>query len=141
MNALVLAIALVTAMLSGAQAELETIVRDNMSHVDDAAQVVARTPAEWAALWRRHAGDQAPPPAIDLTKRTVVAVFLGTRPSAGYAVEVSGLKQSGTSSLIVEWRERVPAPGNISAQLLTSPAHLVSIPKFDGEITFRKVDR
>ena len=140
MNALVLVIVLITAGLSGAQAELETIVRDNMSYVEDATQVVARTPAEWAALWRRHAGDEPPRPAIDLTKRTVVAVFLGTRPSAGYAVEVSGLKPSGTS-LIVEWRERAPAPGAISAQLITSPAHLVSIPKFDGEITFRKVDR
>ena len=60
MNALVLAIVLVTAMQSGPQAELETIVRDNMSNVEDAKQVVARTPAEWAALWRRHAGDQAP---------------------------------------------------------------------------------
>ena len=137
MKALVPAMVLVAALQSGVQ--METIARDNMSHVEDARQAVARTPAEWAALWRRHAGDQ-PAPKIDFTKRTVVAVFLGTRPTAGYAVEVSGTKPVD-KTLIVEWSEQTPTPGNVVAQVITSPSHLVSIPKFDGEITFRKVDR
>lgn len=118
---------------------METIVRDNMSSVEDAKQAVARTPAEWAALWRQHAGDRAPLPRIDFTKRIVVAVFLGTRPTAGYAAEVSGTKAAG-KALIVEWREDRPKPGNILAQVMTSPSHLVSIPRFEGEITFQKVD-
>ncbi len=137
MNALMPAIALAVILQGTA---METIVRDNMSHVDEATQVVAKTPAEWAALWRLHGGDQAPPPAIDFTRRMVVAVFLGSRPSAGYAVEVSGTRTAGRT-LIVEWSERTPAPGGVSAQVITSPSHLVSLPKFDGEITFRKVDR
>jgi len=127
-------------VISQAKADMETIVRDNMSNVEDAKQAVARTPAEWAALWRLHAGDQPPPPKIDFTKRTVVAVFLGSRPSAGYAVEVSGTKPAG-KTLIVEWSEHTPKPGNVSAQVITSPSHLVSIPKFEGQITFRKVER
>lgn len=139
MSALMLAaIVLMTAMQSGPQTELETIVRDNMSNVEDAKQAVARTPAEWAALWRLHAGDQAPLPKIDFSRRTVVAVFLGTRPTAGYAVEVSGTKPVG-KTLVVEWRERSPKPGAVLAQVLTSPSHLVSIPRFEGEITFQKV--
>ena len=136
MNVLVAAIALSVA--AQATAAIETIVRDNMSNVEDARQAVARTPAEWAALWRLHAGEQAPP-KIDFTTRTVIAVFLGTRPSAGYAVEVSGTKQTG-KTLTVEWREYAPKPGNMSAQVITSPSHLVSIPKFEGRITFRKVE-
>ena len=139
MSALMLAaIVLMTAMQSGPRTELETIVRDNMSNVEDAKQAVARTPAEWAALWRLHAGDQAPLPKIDFSTRTVVAVFLGTRPTAGYAVEVSGTKPVG-KTLVVEWRERSPKPGAVSAQVLTSPSHLVSIPRFEGEIKFQKV--
>jgi hypothetical protein len=139
MNVLVTAIVLVAALQSGAEGGMETIVRDNMSNVDDAKLAVARTPAEWAALWRLHAGDQAPP-KIDFTKRTVVAVFLGSRPSAGYAVEVSGTKPAG-KTLIVEWSEHTPKPGTVSAQVITSPSHLVSIPQFAGEIIFRKVER
>jgi hypothetical protein len=139
MNVLVTAIVLVAALQSGPEAGMETIVRDNMSNVEDAKQAVARNPAEWAALWRLHAGDQAPP-KIDFNKKTVVAVFLGSRPSAGYAVEVSGTKPAG-KTLIVEWSEHTPKPGTVSAQVITSPSHLVSIPKFAGEITFRKVER
>lgn len=137
MKALVPAMVLVAALQSGLG--METIARDSMSNVEDATQVVARTPAEWAALWRRHAGDQ-PPPTIDFTTRTVVAVFLGSRPSAGYAVDVKGTTPAGTT-LIVEWSEQTPTPGHVVAQVITSPSHLVSIPKFDGAITFRKVDR
>ena len=136
MSALVLTVVLVMALQAGS---VETIGRDNMSNVEDAKQAVARTPAEWAALWRLHAGEQAPLPPIDFTKRTVLAVFLGSRPSAGYGVDVSGTKQAG-KVLVVEWREHAPKPGNIAAQVMTAPSHLVSIPKFDGEITFRKVD-
>ena len=105
-----------------------------MSNVEDAKQAVARTPAEWAALWRLHAGDQAARRRSISRTRMVVAVFLGTRPSAGYAVEMTGTKPDG-KTLVVEWREQPPKPGNVSAQVITSPAHLVSIPKFDGEIT------
>jgi hypothetical protein len=136
MIALLVAIVMSTAQQPGA---IETIVRDNMSVVDDARQAVANTQAEWAALWRAH-NSAAPTPAVDFSKRTVVAVFLGTRPSAGYSVEVTGTKRDG-KTLIVEWREFPPQPGNLSAQVLTSPAHIASIPKFDGEIRFVKVDR
>jgi hypothetical protein len=138
MNALVPAMMLVAALQSGLQ--METIVRDNMSNVEETTQIVARTASEWAALWRLHAGDQAPAPKIDLAKRMVVAVFLGSRPSAGYAVEVGSATPAG-QTLIVEWSEHRPTPGSLLAQVITSPAHLVSIPRFDGPITFRKVDR
>jgi hypothetical protein len=135
MNALALAMVLI---LQGTA--METIDRDKMSNVEEATQVVAKTPEEWAALWRLHAGDQAPAPRIDFAKRMVVAVFLGSRPSAGYAVEVSSTKAAG-HTLIVEWTEHAPAPGSLTAQVITSPSHLVSLPKFDGQVTFRKVDR
>jgi hypothetical protein len=118
---------------------IETIVTDMMSHVEMPAQVAVRTPAEFAALWRKHAGDAALP-AVDFSSRTVVAVFLGTRMSAGYLVEISGTRQEG-GALVVEWRERAPERGQVAAQVITSPAHIATIPKFAGEIRFEKVER
>ena len=131
-----LALVLSTVMQTGA---METIVRDNMSGVDDARQVAAKTEAEWSKLWRAH-NPAAPVPKVDFNTRMVAAVFLGTRPSAGYSVEITGTKATG-KTLVIEWREFPPKPGNLSAQVLTSPAHLVTIPKFDGEVKFQKVDR
>jgi len=125
------------ALMLQAGAGVETIARDGMSQVETPRQAVARTAAEWSALWRDHAGD-TPAPAVDLAARTVVAVFLGTRASAGYAVEIVGTRRDG-QAVIVEWRERRPAPDAIPAQVLTAPAHLATIPRAVGEIRFEKV--
>lgn len=115
------------------------VAREAMSQVDAPKQVVARTPAEWTALWRQHAGESAAP-KVDLGTRTIVAIFLGSRPSAGYLVDITGTSEAG-GVLTVQWRERRPDRGEISAQVLTSPMVIATIPKFAGEIRFEKVDR
>jgi hypothetical protein len=118
---------------------IQTVVTEAMSHIEDSKQAVARTPTEFEALWRLHAGTAAMP-KVDFGSRTVVAVFLGTRNSAGYAVEITGTRHD-KGALVVEWRERRPEPGNVAAQVLTSPAHIATIPKFGGEIRFEKAAR
>lgn len=130
---------LATAMQAAAPSPVQIVSRQAMSMVDEPRQVVARTAAEWATLWRQHAGEQ-PLPKVDLGTRTVVAVFLGTRSSAGYAVEITGVRQAG-GVVIVEWQERRPEPGLVTAQVLTSPAVIATVPKFAGEIKFEKVER
>lgn len=118
---------------------IQTIATETMSQIESPKQAVARTPAEWTALWRLHAGE-TPLPKVDFGSRTVVAVFLGTRMSAGYLVEITGTRHE-KGALIVEWRERRPEPGMVTAQVITSPAHIATIPKFAGEIRFEKVER
>jgi len=78
-----------------------------------------------------------PVPGVDFGRRMVVAVFLGTRPSAGYAVEITGTGVDG-NDLVVQWSERRPEKGMVAAQILTSPAHIVSVPKVTGAIRFEK---
>jgi hypothetical protein len=126
-------------MFTMQSAPIQTIATDAMSQIESPTQAVARTPAEWTALWRRHAGDTALP-KVDFGSRTVVAVFLGTRPSAGYAAEIAGT-HAEKGALIVQWRERRPDPGMVTAQVITSPAHIATIPKFAGEIRFEKLER
>ena len=126
-------------MLAMQSTPIQTIATDAMSQIESPKQAVARTPAEWTALWRQHAGDTALP-KVDFASRTVVAVFLGTRMSAGYVVEITGTRHD-KGALVVEWRERRPEPDQVSAQVITSPAHIATIPKFAGEIRFEKVER
>ena len=114
---------------------VETVARGE-SGVEEARQAVARTAVEWAALWREHAGS-TPLPKIDFSKRMVVAVFLGTRPSAGYAVEITGTRADG-AGLVVLWTERRPESGMVAAQILTSPGHIVTVPKVTGPIRFEQ---
>jgi hypothetical protein len=136
---MLLALILAIAMQPAAPSQVQVISRESMSGVDEAKQAVARSAAEWAALWRQHAGTKALPP-VDFGSRTVVAVFLGTRSSAGFSAEITGTRQSG-GKLIVEWQERAPGRDQVSAQVLTSPAVIASIPKFTGEVVFEKVEK
>jgi hypothetical protein len=136
---MLLPLVLMLSLLTTQPGTPQTIARDTMSQVDAPLQAVAQSAAEWAALWRKHAGN-TPPPAIDFGSRTVVAVFVGSRPSAGFTVEITGTREAG-ATLIVEYQERAPARGDITAQVLTSPAHIVSIQKFAGPIKFEKVQR
>lgn len=133
-----LSLVLSTVVQTGTPA-VQIVSREAMSRIDEPRQAVARTASEWASLWRQHAGDTVAP-AVDFGSRTVVAVFLGSRSSAGYTVDVTAVREAN-GTLIVTWRERRPPPGAVSAQVLTSPAIIVSIPKFAGTITFEKVER
>ena len=134
-----LALMLVTAMQATIPPPVTIVSREMMSLVDEPKQVVARSATEWAALWRQHAGDK-PLPAVDLGSRTIVAVFLGTRSSAGFAADITAIREAD-GALIIEWQERRPRKGDVSAQVLTSPAVIASVPKFAGQIKFEKVER
>jgi hypothetical protein len=135
MNALWLWLAL-PAMAAGlAQAApFTTIARGDGSGQLTARQVVVRTPAEWQTLWKFH-GRTEKLPEIDFNTRTVVGVFLGTKPSTGHQVEIVGVRTEG-DTLIVEYRQQQPARGIISAQILTAPFHLISVPRHAGPVKF-----
>jgi hypothetical protein len=130
---------LVVASQAAMPTQATVISREMMSMVDEPKHAVARSAAEWAALWRQHAGDK-PLPAVDFGSRMVVAVFLGTRSSAGFAADITSVREAN-GVLVVQWQERRPASGDVAAQVLTSPAVLASVPKFAGEIKFEKVER
>jgi VWFA-related protein len=122
---------------AAAPVQMQTLNSDMMSGIDRPQQSVARTPDEWQALWQRHAPGR-PAPTVDLTRDMVVAVFLGSRPSGGYQAEITGIRTEG-NVLVVQWAERRPAPGQVAAQVMTAPAHLVTVPRYDGDVRFEKV--
>jgi hypothetical protein len=121
----------------GPLGSLRSIDRGLDSQIDDARQVAVRSAMEWEKLWRLHGGARARP-AVDFRKDMVVAVFLGSRPTAGYSVEIVDTRPDG-ASLIVQYRETRPAPGGIAAQVLTSPYHIVALPR-QADVKFEKVN-
>ena len=102
-----------------------SIAKGFVSDQETPRQAVVRTPAQWQGLWNDHApGDKLP--AVDFATTMVVGVFLGTKPTAGYGVEIVGVKTDG-DTLVVEYTERAPGRGTMAAQILTQPFHLVSV--------------
>ncbi len=90
----------------------------------------------WAALWRTLS--TAPRPAVDFTRSRVVAVFLGARPTGGYAVEFADVLPT-PRRVVVRWREQVPEPGQSPSDGATSPYALKVIPRSDLPVRFEKV--
>jgi hypothetical protein len=114
-----------------------TIEKGDQSNVDDARQVLVRTDAEWTKLWQQHASGR-PRPAVDFSKEMVVGVFMGSRPNAGFSTAIVSAT-AGNGVLIVRYTETTPAPGRVSAQVLTFPFHLVAIPKATvADVKFEK---
>jgi hypothetical protein len=68
----------------------------------------------------------------------VVGVFLGSRATAGFSVEVVGAEMQ-QEILVVRFRETRPQSDRIVAQVITSPYHLVSIPRHAGNVKFESV--
>jgi hypothetical protein len=93
---------------------------------------VVRSAAEWKALWLRLPavldGRPAPPPKVDFAKETVLAVFMGRKPTAGYAVRIAEARIKG-GKLVVTLRERTPPPGGVAAEVLTAPYCLAAVKK------------
>ncbi len=82
-----------------------------------------------ANLWSRAYGTMTgspPPPAVDFSRSSVAAVFLGMRSSGGYGVDVQNVAvEDGELYLDVAVTE--PAPGTLTTQALTNPWVMVRV--------------
>jgi hypothetical protein len=122
---------------NGGAATFRTIDKGDMSFADARREVTARTAAEWAAVWRQHAANR-PAPAVDFSREMVVGIFDGSRPSAGYGVQIVGTRvDQGT--LVVQYQEARPGRDDIVAQMITSPYHLIAVPTRPGAVRFEKL--
>jgi uncharacterized membrane protein len=114
---------------------LTTLARGESSGIVESQRVIVRDTGQWRALWAAHAGPASAAPEVDFTSRMVAAVFAGERPTPGFEIEIAGTGRDGTA-LTLAVTERPPAPGMIAAQILVSPFHMVTVPRYDGEVRF-----
>jgi len=139
--ATLIAVLVFAAVLNSAAQDttFNTLAKGAMSNIEEPRQVVVRTAAEWQALWKQHDGNSGAP-AVDFTQSVVAAVFLGSRPTTGYAADITGVRtESGRT--IVEYLERQPPRDAFVAQVLTSPFHIVRIARTEGPVEFRRLNK
>jgi hypothetical protein len=130
-------VAIVMALAQASTVPPRTLDRGSESQLDDARQAVAKSAEEWRRLWTQHAGER-PRPNVDFGREMVVGVFLGSRPTAGFTIEVVGAREE-KGALVVQYRETRPAAGGVTAQVLTSPYHIVAVPRH-ADVKFERVD-
>ncbi|HEX8456659.1 MAG TPA: DUF885 family protein [Pyrinomonadaceae bacterium] len=80
---------------------------------------------EWRRAWSVVGGGR-PRPEINFATRACIVVYQGQRPTGGYSIEVEEIRRDGTV-LAVKTRERRPAFGDVTTQVITSPFVAVSV--------------
>ncbi|CAN5784124.1 protease complex subunit PrcB family protein [soil metagenome] len=88
-----------------------------------------RNEAELRSTWNQAHGaalNVPPLPAVDLSRETLLAVFMGTRPTGGYSVDVREVTLEG-GDLFVDLVLVEPGAGAVSTQALTSPWAIVRV--------------
>lgn len=118
--------------------DLETIDRGTHSGVRDARKLVIRDALTWGALWSEHTFGQVPPPPlppVDFAREMVIAVFLGEKPTSGYAAEIVEIRLTA-EGLLVRVKATIPPSGVPLLQVLTQPFHIVKVPRYDGPVAF-----
>ncbi len=102
----------------------EELVRgDQATGFDEPSFLIVADQGDLLSLWNRAYGSRLsipPVPTIDFARETVIAVFLGTRPTSGYGVEIQDLRLED-GDLFIDMREVKPPPDSLTAQVITSP--------------------
>ncbi|MFC0250805.1 protease complex subunit PrcB family protein [Massilia consociata] len=113
----------------------QSIDSGTRSGVQTPRKLVVRDPAAWAALWREHAGGDAPVPKIDFGRQMVIGVFLGAQPSGCYATGIESVRHAD-GKLKVRHVDTQPGPGVFCTMAITYPAHLVVVDRSEVPVEF-----
>jgi hypothetical protein len=110
-----------------------TLDRGSWSSVTSATELRAITDgASYGVLWASHAGSTTRPP-VDFAREQVGALFLGERPTDGYAIEVVSVAEVTTSYLVAYQRT---SPVGAATPGRTRPFHFVAVDRADRPLTF-----
>jgi hypothetical protein len=131
---------IIASLLQGLQGSSEPrlLEKGTMSYIDSPTQLIARTAAEFDAFWKQHSPSRQQP-RVNFDREMVVGVFVGSRNTAGYSVELVGAEER-QGALVVRYREVAPPKAAIVAQIITSPYFLTALPKYAGDVRFEKVE-
>jgi hypothetical protein len=106
------------------------------SKAEKAERLVVGAEADWQKIWAKANGNISPMPKlpqVDFKKEMVLAVFMGQKPSGGFAVTITKVVPTD-KGLNVHVRET--APDGIATAVITSPWHLAVVPRTEGKVTF-----
>ena len=104
-----------------------SLARGPISRITQPRNAVIQSAGEWHDLWSRHAPDTSPPP-VDFATDVVIGIFAGERRTAGYDVQIVAVER-GPVDVAVVYQVRAPRSDAVVAQVLTSPFHLVRLPR------------
>jgi len=105
------------------------------------AFAVITGPEAWARFLRQHGGRVEDWPAVDWDNNLVLVGLMGPKRTGGYRITLAKVTVRG-DAVTVHVEETRPRPGDMVIQVLTSPFHVVVVPRSGwptGGVTVRFV--
>ncbi len=102
-----------------------------------ACQRVVQTMDEWRAMWP-DTPESDIPIKFDPKTQTALGIFIGERPTAGYAVQIDSITETPDSLRVLYYVSR-PDPNMAVAQVITYPGIVVLIPRTDKRVIFQEI--
>lgn len=126
-------LALFAALLLNLSASAQTDVswktlEGQHSGIAEARTVAVTDAASWEKVWKEH-NAQAPVPAVDFSKESVVAVFLGETRAAGVKVEIVVQNDMLDSDRLNVFYKEVRSGKSFAAQMICRPFAMVKVRK------------
>src|SRR4030095_5078565 len=119
--------------------KFDSLAHGTYSSIEGKRQVVIRNEKEYQKLWDEVYKDldQVPRiPDVDMNKYTVIAVFMGSKPSGGYDIKINKVSTNG-DKILVQVNEISPGKNCMVTDALTRPYDFVRIPKTDKAAEFK----
>ena len=123
--------------------EFQTIDKGYHSGYANNAYYVINDAGEWADVWNQHTQlmlPEKPPPEVDFSKSTIIAVFMGECSTGGYEIEVQEIIDTGPS-VVVKVEKTYPGKRCIVIEVLSQPYHMVKVDKIDKYVIFKTFTR
>ena len=105
------------------------------SSLQDPAGFVVNGEARWRRVWRKLTGSENGRPRVDFDRRRLLVVVQGRMPSGGHRIRITRV-DGLPDGIVADVRAVSPASGCPMAQVLTSPYHVVSIPRIERRVDF-----
>lgn len=139
----VLAVGLGAPPATSAAEEPRVVLQGSQSGIQKPAREIVRTQEAWEKLWKSHRanvkGGDPNPPKVDWAKEMVVAIFMGARPTGGYAVRVRSVVEE-KEKLVVTLSERKPGPTDLVTQAFTAPFCVVAVARSDKPVEWKTAE-
>lgn len=103
------------------------------SGIQTAQTVTIRDADSFQQLWAAHSS--AALPAVDFSRKMVLAVFMGVQSNGCYSTDIDSVDR-GAAKVTVRHTDSVPGPTVLCTMAMTTPAHLVVVERSELPIEF-----
>ena len=124
----------------GGQVKFQTVLSTQQSLADTASVYLCDSNGQWKKIWRMATGQIDPQPElpkIDFGQNYILAIFMGKKGASGHRNEIVKIVKKGQKLIVTV--ENHHATGGMFLPVVTSPFHIVTIPKGNYKLDIRYV--